>query len=282
MNLLHPDSKNRVAILGAGPSAMYGKAAAEELGYAVDIFSDRIGNIPVGRIWYRIVPPSIQCLLKPAPVYYIALGDKKTYMARMNRPENSQSAFPIGSIQANYGYNPEEVKLCLMPENAPMHLVPQITDENIREIAEAYRWVFVTFATEESRLSQPPRIKYPVLIADQKLLTGHPNIYIYNGTTDTWWTRYTEMWGTTCWEFSHSEYPTLESVKAIPEVNQPGVHLEMSPEFSPGTLPWPEDRVPAKNVYLLGRWAKWDKACHTHDAYYDVRKILTQEEQRHG
>jgi hypothetical protein len=159
-----------------------------------------------------------------------------------------------------------------MPDNTPMHIVKQITDDDINDFSRSYTWVFLTFATQKSRRMQPSRVRYPVLVADRASEDTHPNLVVYNGTEHLWWTRYTLMWGVACWEFSHLEYPDEKRLPPAPY----GTHYSFTIDFGAETPVWdPKDVPGAGNVFPIGRWAKWDKTIHTHDAYRETVKILS-------
>lgn len=267
------NSKCSAAILGAGPTAGYVYAALRDCGFGdIRIITDKINPPPKGRTWFGWIPPAIQDKLEPDPIYFIGLGTKKDYMARMARPVESPSTYPENKIDVVQGFDPSIVQDILLDHAQDcIRFVPYITDDLIYDIAGNFDQVFVTFPTERSLKEQPERIVYWNLVSDEIECEPHPHVVMYNGTTNAPWTRYIMMFGVASWEFSHTEYPNRES---LPEPGE-GTHYETTRDFAPGTNLWPTFDEEVGNVHLIGRWARWDKKWRVEYAYQDAMNVLS-------
>lgn len=266
--------KPKAAILGAGPSAAYALAACKDLDVEVDIYSNRPSFAPNGRVWFHKVPRYLEATLKPEPILLIGAGSRDVYLQRQNRPSWAKTTFPVGTPLIQQGYDPAKVRNVLMPADTIYYKLDHIDDKLIVDIAKGYHWVFLSFPTEKSKQAQPALRTYHVLTRDDsKVDHSYPNVMIFNGTMNYWWTRWSCIFGVTCWEFSSHEYQDDSNLPNPPV----GAKYEKSKDFAPNTFLWDPREVPASNVYLIGRWATWNKLYLTHMAYDDVTNIIRKE-----
>ena len=257
-----------VAILGTGPSAAYAAMACNDASVSYDIISNRspVMHFP-GAFW-----PRLNLTGAPIPkveVKIYSVGTAEGYLRKQwgeVSPEwLKETSFPI-KARTELAYNPYELFRPFWATKN-IHLVEGLSDEAIADIAKEYAIVFMTFATQKSREAMKPySIRYP--IASYKYSTTNHHYCIYNGEEPNHIVRMSSLFG-----YIHLEY----SKDYIPKTELVGDgQITWVPDTLPDTPEWDLADVPAKNVFLIGRYAQWKRKVLSHDAYAEVQSILVE------
>ncbi len=261
-------AEDKAAILGAGLSAWMVVAALRESNIPFDLYTDQLGAIPTGRVYYHYVPESVADKVQKHPILYAGFGTKAAYLARMDRSPDNPTAFPLFPF-TSYGWEIEDVLNALKISSLKYKPVTRLSDRDVIKIASHYTWVFQTFPTEVSRLEQPPLVSYPVLVHKHRM-KFMPNMVLYSAFKETVFTRFSSLFGWLAWEYSHVEF---DREKRMPDP-MPDTEYRWDRDMWPDTKPWDLKAVPADNVFLVGRWARWDRHYHSHTAYGDTFAAL--------
>jgi hypothetical protein len=259
----------KIAILGAGLSSAYLLAASWDAGFRdIAVFADSFPDFTYQSIHLRWVPMIRGIKLLPHTVVKYGLGTLAQYNLRLGRPRwDGASSFPRKGMEVHYNYDPSEFHQ-LAFDGIELHKVGKLTDEDVAHLAKDFDAVFQTFPTQKSLQAQPGYRKYGML-ADTRTFSDLPNMSIYNGTKEFLWTRLCTMWGWTTWEFSSEEYPEGK----LPDMGEHKKQVNLR-DFAPGTIVWDPKDVPSPNVFLIGRWATWNKKALAHDAYREAQIIF--------
>lgn len=266
-----------VAILGGGLSAAYCYLACKRHGEIepIDIYADRLDQLPRGPIVLRWYPrDEAPADVKLEPYTLIGMGSREYYMARIDRPRwDTKTTFPETGISTGLVMRPSvgiEIAFRGVQPKSWDGDKTKFNTQEIGEIAKAYDVVFQTFPTEKAIEQQPKMREYFML--EKEAESGSPNFCIYNGANFYNWTRYTSLFGYLYWEYSHKEFPSPDKIPDMPE----GASIIKLKDFAPGTLIVGENETDFENVFLLGRYATWNKSYLSHDAYWTTQKILSQ------
>ena len=270
----------KVAILGAGPSAAYVAKACEEFSAEYDIISS---NSPTlffpGSFWLRQNPWTNT--MAETRVYIYSTGSAIGYLRKqwkMIDPAWLQDTSFPKTAYTELVWNPYEI---LKPfwKDKNIFLVKDLSDQDIADIAQGpgYDLVFMTFATQRSKeIMKPFVIKYPIVSYNLNEIVNDLTEFIkisdlsyciYDGDTEHWITRISQLFGYIYVEYSQYYIPKQELVGTAGKIT-------WVPDMSPGTPEWDPQDVPADNVILVGRHAQWSRKILSHHAYEQTIKIL--------
>lgn len=248
----------KVAIFGSGLSAAYVYAACLDNGIEADFFTDNRKPEFFGPVKLSWIPERVKVL--KYPVWLFSLGEKKDYLARMDRTSGS-TTFPSSGRIETAAYNPVEVLEQLQPLGCKITL-GKFSDSEIEKLSQQYDYTFVTFPLQQSKREDKLVPYWLWLLKNQTV--SLPNMVIYNGTTVFPWTRYSYYWGVHMWEYCHL---TLEQ-PLCPAI---GAEVRRIADIAPGVK---EYTSPFPKMALVGRWARWNKEVLAQDAYAQANKIL--------
>ncbi|KKL59409.1 hypothetical protein LCGC14_2215610 [marine sediment metagenome] len=270
----------KVAILGAGPSAAYVTMACDESAVEYDIISNSSPTLFFpGAFWLNWDPTTI--LAEPATnVHVYSTGDVIGYLKKQWKMVDPDwllhTSFPK-TAYTKLVHNPYQL-LGAIWKTKNIHLIRTLSDEDIKDIAEGYDLVFMTFATQESKdVMKSFVIKHPIvsynlteavndLPSDIKI--SNLSYCIYDGDTGHWMTRISQLFG-----YIHMEYSQYYTPKQELIGNGKVTWVQ---DTMPDTPEWDPQDVPANNVHLIGRHAQWSRKILSHDAYEQTVEILEQ------
>ncbi len=275
----------KVAILGAGPSAAYIATACEDFSVEYDIISSRSPTLFFpGSFWLRQNPWT--ALMPVTKVHIYSTGSAIGYLRKQWKMVDPawllHTSFPEIS-RTELVWNPYDF---LIPfwKNKDILLIKDLSDEDIKDIAEGYDAVFMTFATQKSKkVMEPFVIKYPIISYNAEelakvdnetypltstLLSSKISYCIYDGDAGHHMTRVSQLFGYVHFEYSQYYIPTQELIGN-------GKVTWVSDTY-PATPEWNPQDVPADNIILVGRHAQWNRKILSHHAYEQTVKILEQ------
>lgn len=260
----------KVAILGMGPSAAFAVLACRHTGITPTVYSSVSPSVsvpPVGAFFYHKVPGAEAQSIYPTTITVIGVGGKERYFSKQ-WGYNGESTFPAEPY-ADYGYEPSSVWRYLWGGQEITSHAP-FTDESIAALAKDFDFVFQTFPTDTARTSMSQyktifpattvRVRSTVMLSDDLFIS--PNTIIYDGTELHPFVRASSLFG-----ILTKEYPKDYQISTREQV-------VMIPDLLPSCPEWPENATPAKNVFLMGRWAEWKRHMLAHEAYDRVWRIL--------
>lgn len=259
----------KIAIFGSGLSAAFVYAACEEYKCDVKFFSDTLERPNIGPVLIRQLPIRFQGLVPATTIWTFAMGDKNTYLDRMRRDDEAMrpTSFPTEIRDWFYAYEPKAVYDTLMGGSAKLTDIGKYSDAEIKMLSREFHHTFVTFPLQESK--HPSKlIFYWAYIYKHEAGGIGPFTVLYNGTRDFPWLRYSHYWGTECWDFSNTEFPTATHKPPAPSVS---AVLNRVADIAPGTS---EYHTTIPKVTLVGRWARWKKSVFAHHAYTQAMEIL--------
>lgn len=265
-------ANNRVAIIGLGPTGAFAARAAYDLGWDVKIYAtDMEYRTPPGAFWLHWIPDAVLNDYNAETINILGIGKAEEYVKRQWGKEFAKlpSSFPVKPV-AEKGYDPAEVLPHLVPAECEfMPVSHKLSDVDVRDIARAFDVVFQTFPTRESTEQQPALIPY---IAAARFgwepRPGTGNMVVYNGSGKGVTVREAQLFGN-----HYLEFPKNMSLAEVGmEFDLTGYQHVVLRDLHPYTKPWQQDSK--SKVQLIGRFAKWDRKCLSHDAYADVRRIL--------
>jgi hypothetical protein len=132
-----------------------------------------------------------------------------------------------------------------------------------------YDIIFQTVPTYESMLHQP---KYDYYYVASKSVVDTGNYVYYNGTGEGIVSKELQLWGTKYLEFPR--YLPYEEIKRVMSLENYSVHYRV--DINPFTKPWLQTREEARKVFLIGKWAEWDRARTLQEVYFISYNFLRQ------
>lgn len=280
-------STPRVAILGSGPSAAFSASACIDRGIKPKIISmSSKATVPsFGAVWFRSVPDFLMPSELQQDILVTSVGTEEEYMQKQwgIHHNGTHSSFPA-EARIEQGYNPMTVLEQIWQHLEILGTGDTIGDEQIANIANHYDLVLLTFPTEKSKEANKDRfVKTPSveitepsfdcrtfgyeMAVDKLAIHSNHSVCVYDGRLETPIVRYSFLFGHRYVELVPDTLRYLEYL---------GVKHQVSyfNDIHPDVAPWDETDVPAPNVRLLGRYAKWSRKVLAHESYTETIKIL--------
>lgn len=267
-------SNFKVAVLGSGAASAYAVRAALDCGADVTVhaFADKPGGGPPGAFYLHWLPPSVANKTRQHDIFIHGTGMEIGYRTKQwgdFASQVSSSSFPTDSY-LELGYDP--IAINVLAAGAKRVIIDKpLTDREVDWLRNDYDIIFQTFPTQASLSTQPPYLKYYIVLSG---IGADPdqNYIEYDGTHTVPWVRLSQLWGKRYLEFPKGM--SWESITEWSSLWANSLHVEVK-DFHPDT----EIQVSRlTGVSLIGRWATWNKRWLSHMAYdYVVHKIkLTQ------
>lgn len=262
-----------VAVVGLGATGAFVARAAYDAGYKVTVYSYGEANTtPPGAFWLHWLPVDLTQQYTPQVITILGKGEEANYIKlQWGKTANLKmvtSSFPTKPI-SEPGYNPADVLPTLLPAEVKMELTPYpFSDRDVQDLARGYDFVFQTFPRKVDMELQPNRIPF-VAAAKMGVQPLGVNIVVYNGIGPKGGivVREAMLFGN-----HFLEFPKGMSLKQVGEqYSLDGWKTVMLKDLSPHTKPIPQ---PGDKVYLMGRYAQWDRKCLSHDCYQRTLNIL--------
>ena len=262
--------KLTVAILGAGPSAAYALTACRSYGIEAEIITNRAPSVMFpGPFWLRLNPTGAPIPKQSMHIY--SDGTSENYLRKQWGDIDLSTVLTSFPTQARTEliYEPALV-LTEMWKNSSVLMCSDISDADIKDIAKDNDVVFVTFPTSKSRNAlNKYAVKFPILSyskSNKPERIPDTNFCLYVGTMESKFVRISYLFGR-----FHTEYPSDHIINQ--DIIGDGI-LCYAPDTRPDTPEWDPTDVPAKNVYLIGRHAEWNRKVLSHDAYEKAKSII--------
>jgi hypothetical protein len=257
----------KVAILGTGPSAAYSAMACEQY---PEVTSEVISNQapPIffpGAFWPRFNPTAHS--LPETRVYVSSVGTAIEYLKKqwgMVDPDwLKETSFPKQS-RFETAYNPYDL-FGKFWKTKDIHLVPALSDNDVKDLAKQYDLIFMTFPTAKSKKALKPfTVQCPIISYPTDAITNH--YCIYDGESEDSIIRISYLFG-----YIHTEYST----EYIPKVELiASGKVSWVSDTIPSAPQWDPEDVPADNVTLIGRFACWSRKVLSSDAYDITTDVL--------
>ena len=257
-------SKQTVAILGFGPTAVFAARAAHDAGCDVMIFSTTdVLRTPPGAFWLHWVPPIFQDEFERHKITITGTGNAEAY-SQLQWGGIFASSFPSDTV-VEEGYNPEIMRQ-LLPNEVRFKLMDKfLTEDEIDMVADSFDFTFQTFPCKQHFKEQPPLIPF-VAAAQFSSMIGKRNEVWYNGTGMGIIVREATLFGNHYLEFPKNY--GITAVKQEHNMSLDGYHLIKLQDLSPLSTPVEH---PNPKVTLVGRMAQWSRKVLSHDAYALVK-----------
>lgn len=272
----------KIAILGGGTTAAYVYAACsrfeEETGEVnIEVITSAVIEPTSGAFWLREIPDDLKSDFRDELIHLFCMGDKENYLRRQwgksfNLDVFSSSSFDKYDYSPTvFGYNPAKI----IPElwkGADIRFTGRdMLDGDIMHLARSYDVVFCTFPTQRSSKymrESGALVKIPVLLLQAEYNhEKRKNIVLYNGTPLGAMVRVSQLFGSFAMEYS---YDHIVNMDAYPDK----VRLRRLLDIKPDAPKWDPDETPANNVFLLGRYAEWNRTRLSHEVYDLTQNIL--------
>ena len=261
----------KIAILGAGPSAAFAFRACRDKKIMPDVFANRI-TAPFGAFWLYRLPPSITKKQRQAirvNLHTARVGTASGYALKMWGDPILITSFP--AMERNeFVYHPRK-GLQLLWQGVKLTHTRRMTDSDVRSLAQRYDLVFQTFPTERSR--RLPNRVVPFETYTQFSSTDSDfGLCLYNGLPESEWARVTYAFGRVSFEYPPD--PNISTNKRMQREYRKGNWIvQVVNDIVPDVKPIAES--PAPNVFLIGRYATWNRKELAHEAYEKVLGIVT-------
>lgn len=266
-------ANGEVAVVGLGATGSFVARAAYDCGYKVTVYVHGNPNAtPPGAFWLHWIPDDVSGVFSSKPIRIIGKGWEEVYTRRQwgkSWYKGLTSSFPREPV-IEEGYNPAEVLPELVPDEVKIEIVPYpFSDRDVEDLARGFDFVFQTFPRKVDIEAQPERIPF---VAAAKFATSDPdrNVVVYNGLDDdrNIVVREAMLFGNHFLEFP--KHMLLPEVKKLYPLD--GWHTVVLKDLAPNTLPVEQ---PGNKLFLMGRYAHWDRRCLSHDCYGRTVAILT-------
>lgn len=288
-----------VAILGGGASAAYIYSACRELGlhpdvYVVQTATSKGHAVTKGAFWLYEVPETVRNAFTAVPILMRGEGSSESYMSKQWSEcfNEYPSSFPT-EPKVSMGYSPSEVLPVLWKGVEELPIEP-LDDEGVRELASTYHIVFQTFSSDADKVQYAKfRVTIPVLnfpcdgmvtpeitgfnAAHGRFLKKHAhlaecqNYVVYDGLFNDAFVRFSKLF-----DDYYMEFPSKFDLKDMYHYNNATSTYGTFQDIAPDMPSKPVLHSPAENVYLMGRYAEWERKLLTHQAYAKTFQILSQ------
>jgi len=262
-----------VLILGGGLSAAYISAACHDVGATFDVKTMQKSPKIFGAIWLRWLPERIASKHRKYLIHVIPIGTEYIYLKKQWGKTDFTSSFPEDVYEVE-GYNPNLVLKDLWATDAYHIVASGITDKMIENMADKYGVIFMTFPTEECKKdSTNYQFNTPCAVwdLDENNVDQRPRVPIGNRVfymgNDSDVVRHSQLFGKIYVEYVHKHIPNVDAMGDKGKIY-------WFTDLHPNTPVWDEERVPAGNVYLVGRYAQRDRKVLAHEAYQRAVDIM--------
>lgn len=263
-----------VAVVGLGPTGAFVARAAIDCGYKVTVYVFGQSHLtPPGAFWLHWLPEDMTETFEPVEIKIIGKGKASNYVdlqwgKEIGKHYHTSSSFTEGMV-IEEGYNPAQVLPKLVPDSVLIEYVAfPLSDIDVVGLTHSHQYVFQTFPRKVDVLTQPERIPY-IAAARFDCKDPNQNVVVYNGTGNGIVVREAYLFGHHFLEFPKN-MPLVEVLGNYDLSDYQHVVLK---DLHPATTPIQAD--PLGRVYLMGRFAQWDRKCLSHDAYSRTVQILT-------
>jgi hypothetical protein len=273
MCIMNRPMNHEVAVVGLGASGAFVARAAYDAGYKVTVYVYGSTTTPPGAFWLHWIPEEYDGQFQSKAIQIAGLGTAEQY-TKLQWGElwykGLTSSFPKEHM-VEWGYNPQEVIPQLVPSSVKIEMISYpFSDTDVADLLRAYQFVFQTFPRQADIATQPSRVSF---LAAAQLGVADPtqNLVVYNGKGQGIVVREAQLFGNRFLEFPKNV--PLETVKKSYDLT--GWQTVSLKDLAPNTHPISQ---PGKGLYLMGRYAQWDRNCLSHDCYSRTISIVTGEE----
>lgn len=280
-------SKPKVAILGFGPSGAFAAKAAGDAGADVTIFCTKESLvIPPGSFWLHWVPDDVTEMFSPVRIGISGIGSEEIYFQKqwgVPFDKSRSTSFPK-QYCIEIGYDPLPI-LKVLPDKGCkfVPLTQNLTDSDIENIAydlfgeKVYDVIFQTFPRYSDIIYNPPLVPYWIARGEKDnvsgIYQGLKNWVVYNGEEHNVIVREAHLFG-----YHYVEFPknmTIGAIQSVPDIDTlSGYRWIQLKDLSVDTIPLRQD--PKAYIYMVGRFAEWDRKKLSHDTYQTVHKIVSE------
>lgn len=260
----------KIAILGAGPVAAFVYRACIDFGMPdvdIDVYGMSQTKAPAGAFWFHDVPKYLKSELTAYDILIIPDGTKENYVRKQwgEAVDPESSSFPRDPKIA-IGYKPDEV-LPLLWEGASLRVTGEMPDERIRLMSFTgdYTVIFQTFPSEEAKdFYKSYMVRIPTLSYAMPDDFTRNEVHYIGDLGDT--VRLSFLFGRCHYEYVRDHIFEAEML----EVGKVGSFMDIHPN-APS---WDPKRSAGKNVYLIGRYATFQRHYLSHEAYQETLDVL--------
>lgn len=293
----------KVAICGGGPAARFAAQACKDNGVKeVHCYSFTKGRAPSGSFWFHDLPPSLGQFNKE-PILVFPEGTPEGYHRKQYGPDipMAVSSFPlnVGIPQLKHGYNPtgpwKEMEKAIDDWR-----FDRLTDNAVERLGKSYDLVLSTIPRKSDKDRFPPVAMFPAVSLPADIMktpsdlwsnflrgnqispgqlgsyirkfhnrfpTANTALIIYSGEDKHPWIRLSLLHDKVT-----VEYPIGFKVQSAILRN---FQVVLQPTLTPEHKPLTGDELFDENVYLIGRFATWDRHLLSHQVYSAVCGILS-------
>lgn len=258
-----------VLIVGSGPSAAFAALACQDAGVTCEVMSHKPPSTDqAGAFFLHWLPERLEA--PPSKVRVWGTGTREGYLKKQwGTGVDTPTSFPEAER--------EEMWYCSYAlrqvwDTVPFRHCESVTDWEMEALAGAYRWVFHTFPSDQSKDGRKLAL-FPTLTRQQGDFRDQgPCMIIYSGDLVEAHVRTTLAWGRMSIEFPRGT-PLLTLQKYNSAFRGPP-ELVMLRDIPPETAPVSRAEWVCGNVVPIGRFATWDRRLLSHQSYRAVLDTL--------
>lgn len=249
----------KVAIIGSGPSSMFGVMACNDNGIEPHIYRKEGFNSPFGAFYYHWLPESYIGKVDLHDIEYTYLGTEEVYL-RNQWGDNTPNESSFGKYSFELGFNPMDVDSVFV-KHAKYYIAGtnKLEESEITELCNIYDIVFCTFPFKAYK--DKAEMTFRPVVRKQSRFPEDYNMITYNGTSKYKWVRRSELFGS-----QYTEYTTVLDIS-----NNEGT-LSFVPDLAKD-LSISYEGLP-DNLLFVGRFAQMKRKLLSHQSYHRVMEAI--------
>ena len=276
------DLSRKIAIVGGGIAAAYTYRAVIDTGFSdITVFGGDFKKPIGGAFWLRWLPEQLSKKVKSSTIFIQTVGSAEVYMRNQwgEKFQHYPSSFPKGlrqdikdpDFKTEIGYDPGHCWDYLWGQD--LNFVRKFFTENedFIDLLGEFDVVLSTIALPMDKRSWLDKVYERTIVSASKLKNAANNV-VYVGLDDSSIIRFSYVWGKTFYEIGYNKVVDLDSI--YKKYSEDVVQFHKFPDIMPDVPALPITSDISDRLFLIGRYAQWNRTLLSHECYKITQEIL--------